>query len=1642
MALSIDKFRDHLTASGLLSAEDVSALLATFPEDKRPKDGEQLAKELVRQKKLTRYQVEQIYSGKGSALTFGNYVILDKLGQGGMGMVLKAQHKRMKRIVALKVMSAAGMKSPDAIKRFHREVEAAARLTHPHIVTAFDADEARGTHFLVMEYVEGMDLSALVKKNGPLPIAQAIACLLQAARGLEFAHEQGVIHRDIKPANLLFDNKGTVKILDMGLARIEEAVGSGAENAGLTSTGMIMGTVDFMSPEQAMDTKHADARSDIYSLGCTLFYLLTGKVLYEDDTLMKRLMAHQQRPIPSLSGVLQSSAEAQKPQNTTAPETGLSGLFGDTGSLSQINMETLTALDSVFRSMVAKKPEDRLQSMTDVIAALQRCTSYSSPTIRADKVAGSETNGSGGSSENELQQFLKQLSGDKRSTISTSPPRDSQKTKSVEAETLISSKSEIGTDPHTEHSLTLEQSERLRLSRAPASSEKTKSRTAILASIGAVLSLLLVVRFVMTRPTKEVQDNVVKDNSGSSNQGRIVNANSVRVNVSQTGITPYEILTSPDYEWTVPENLGSAVNTNQAEEYPVLTADGLRLIYHSFRKGGGSLCEATRSTINESFGTGEPLGPEFGNGSAGHGTALSGDGLVMVFGTSRLGGLGEPDLWQATRPTLASPFGKPVCLTALNSSARDWDPSLSPDGLTVLFRSNRPGGSLGACWISRRSSLAAEFEQPAPFALPRVTGATGYNHVAGAALSSDERVLIFSPKIDGVVGNDLYMSVRTTTQDSFGTPVNVGTANNSEAQDVQPNLSADGTILVFGSDCPGGLGNGDLWMTRRVRKAKGTAARSDGSLDVLSLVDVERDNLFPDGRWEWTNVGRTALKSSGKMAHLQIPLTLSDDYRLTLRVQKRGTMPEEGLVLGLRVAGYPSSMTLGYERDGKVHNGFEAPHVMHGERFPSDREFTLEVTVRGRTVEARLDEQTIFRFEGNPAELVGPGEKFWARRDSRQLSLGGAPDFWQINSFEYLSLVSQPPVGSTPSVAIAPFDAKQARAHQDAWARHLGTMVETTNSVGAKMILIPPGEFQMGSTPEEIANGLKIVDAANLPPEAFERSRITEEKPQHPVTITRPFCMSATEVTVGQFRRFVDGTKYWTQGEQFGAGNSNTWTVPKDVKPENVKITWRTPGYAATDEHPVTQVTWGDAIAFCNWLSEQELLEPCYESSGKLDWKLTQGANGYRLPTEAEWEYSCRAGTTTQFSYGDEAGQINEYGWSGESNVSNPQPVAGKRPNPFGLHDMHGNVREWCYDWYSSEFYAEPSPTDPIGSEFGTDRVMRGGRWNNHSVNARSAFRNDINPFLRNTQGGFRVVRAPLPSPTATDILVSLDEGWSSPENLGPAVNSKQSDAYPFVSADGLTLLFSSKRAQGQSGFDLWECKRSSVDEPFQTATNLPRVVNSFAADESPCLSADGLQLVFASNRPGSEGDLDLYLCRRSDPESKWSPPENLMSPINASGREDNPSFSPDGLTLYFASNRPNGQGATDIWSAHRDSRDASFGEPKNLGPLVNSKDDETHFRPTADGRAAILSRSESNARSSLWLVLQKTADGPFITIRPLNPIADEAASVKAPAISSDGRTLYFQSKRSGGQGDDDLWQVQRRPKSAGTTSTRTVEIK
>lgn len=232
--------------------------------------------------------------------TLGKYQLLEKIGQGGMGTVYKAFHALLKRIVALKVLPPNRLKDPQAVSRFRREIEAAGRLDHPHIVRTSDADAADGQHFLVMEWLAGQDLAKYVRERGPLPIEEGCDFIQQAALGLECAHQHGMVHRDVKPSNLLVttsaDGTPLVKVLDLGLALLQANDSAGED---LTSANRVIGTYDYIAPEQAMNAHEVDARADIYSLGCTFYFLLTARAPFQGKSETQKLLSHQRdEPTP------------------------------------------------------------------------------------------------------------------------------------------------------------------------------------------------------------------------------------------------------------------------------------------------------------------------------------------------------------------------------------------------------------------------------------------------------------------------------------------------------------------------------------------------------------------------------------------------------------------------------------------------------------------------------------------------------------------------------------------------------------------------------------------------------------------------------------------------------------------------------------------------------------------------------------------------------------------------------------------------------------------------------------------------------------------------------------------------------------------------------------------------------------------------------------------------------------------------------------------------------------------------------------------------------------------------------------------------------------------------------------------------
>lgn len=337
-ATTVAELLDGLRRCGLLALPQLNEMIHGDAQG-RFADARVLARELVQRGWSTPYQVNQLLRGRAGELTLGAYVLLERLGEGGAGQVFKARHRHLDRLVALKLIRKENLQAPEAVARFQREIKAIGQLDHPNIVRACDGGPLGNSFYLAMDYVEGTDLARLVKTTGRLAVPQAIDYVCQAALGLQYIHEHGLVHRDIKPSNILVTTGAAspvVKILDLGLVRILRSWSE--QGPTLTEEGAVMmGTLDYMAPEQALDFHQADIRSDIYSLGCSFFYLLAGRAPFADGTPAQKLIKHQQAEPPAV--------EAVRP-------------------------EVPALVAQVVRKMMAKRPEDRYQTPLQVVQAL------------------------------------------------------------------------------------------------------------------------------------------------------------------------------------------------------------------------------------------------------------------------------------------------------------------------------------------------------------------------------------------------------------------------------------------------------------------------------------------------------------------------------------------------------------------------------------------------------------------------------------------------------------------------------------------------------------------------------------------------------------------------------------------------------------------------------------------------------------------------------------------------------------------------------------------------------------------------------------------------------------------------------------------------------------------------------------------------------------------------------------------------------------------------------------------------------------------------------------------------------------------------------------------------------------------------
>lgn len=1632
-SISMEAFSRQILDCGLMKAEALAALQSQCA------DAEQLARRLVKEKHLTAFQAQQLYAGKGRALVLGNYRILDKLGEGGMGMVLKAEHLRMKRLVALKVLSPKVVKNPEALARFHREVEAAARLEHPNIVAAYDADEANGTHFFVMQYVEGKDLAGHVRAQGPLSPDRAVNCVLQAARGLDFAHKRGVIHRDIKPANLLLDKEGTVKILDMGLARIEGETGAQAE---LTSTGAVMGTVDYMAPEQALSTKTADARSDIYSLGVTLWFLLKGKPLFEGDSLMARLIAHRESPVPSLSD---SSDDL---------------------------------LSAVFQKMVAKRPDDRFQSMAEVIVALEAlrpsATSVALPSLSDEQPA--------------TAQFLSGLRA--AAVTGTGGPQATAVASQVSVAETPTMVSGLNANPATDQTIVSQGSS---AQRGMTRSLPIPQKLVVPAAGGAVVLLGIIAAMFAFRPKSDAP----VPGAGFGGQEPVVTATAVP-DLLGAGANPepaagmqtgnYALrfdgtggVEFPDFDYdpTQPLTMEAWVKlepTDRDRALLILTSPNHRvkiqqgMMKENLFQFGASLGQDNPPGFY-CINSPQQISQKWVHVAICKKSTEEFEGYIDGIPTGR-----KPWLLNATVPTAkAFTIGKrggtallgEIDEIRISRGVRyeaGFTPQrrFAPDEQTVaLYHCDEGTGGVvrdasgnnfhgtlsGGTWVrvdggSTASSKALRFD-----------GVDDYID-GGTLAATDWRELTLEAWV-------------TTERDSSEKGIAIAAWGPLRIQANSPQQTGD--WVTGWRDINGrhqGVGNGREFPV------------AGQKVHLAFVADEKEARFFVNGKLanvrRWEVIGGPIWDVLAKDPDTRITLAapsiitrslstaqtsgllqgLYHEFRISRRVRYRESFtPEQGwpddedTVVHYRFNEGQGDIvrdTSGNNHHGKILGATwqtlatQAATAIEPD-FPASQHPPLEEWLKGRqiltvsqygsamftTIQAALNAQK----DGQVVQVLDRGPY--------RESLG-----WKNKSG--CGLVSN--VGTLVNVAQwipHVFDTKLLRSH------YLENLKDCRLH-GFTLLGDAPGD-----QPAMLLHGYST---AGLCVEhcVFASGRTTQDQKQPYVSFHHlnsppggelPFCLRdslfAVSLSINTHKtKTADIELYrnWIYPEEPASGNHyfaigvNTEQPARCLFERNV-----------TSNLPQKQsARIGSDNASLIWRVRHNTLANKDGSSTEvkgLGDDVTIEDNLYLLPT-------------TSFAFWDQAlPQLPaaRTHWRIARNYTSGQPRQGTHHLPLTTPATQQPIRVLSEDPLDRNYLrVDPTsivvpPGDPFPGALPPGPPPPEGDW---FTRLQDRWRTTLEDRKALSPAQPQAV-VPTPQPQSLsgpelfDLLTNDEEwAWSEPENLGEAVNfGNVGGSAPAISGDGLVLVFFSGRPGGRGTWDLWMCQRASIDEPFANPVNLGPDINSDKIDYNPWLSQDGLTLLFGSERAGKPTS-DLWIATRASRDEPFSPAQPVPGEVNSPSSETSAALSGDGCLLIFSTTR--NKGDEDFWQCTRPDRESPFGKAVLLGGGVNGPHKD--FKPwlSPDGRLLLytevpLADSESSGLKRNWAALRDDANAPFANRKLLSIPAPQASSngVQTLSITADGRMLFFTANNRNNtqnprrQSAFDSWVVRRVPKAA-----------
>jgi len=1352
-----------------------------------------------------------------------DYEVIRELGRGGMGVVYLVRNKLMGRLEVLKVVGGHLVERPGVRDRFLREVQSAAKLQHKNIVTAYSAMRLGESIVLAMEYVDGDDLAKEVKSGGPMPVINACYFIYQAALGLQHAHERGMVHRDIKPANLIVAREGKkaiVKVLDFGLAKVTS---EGQADSGLTREGQMLGTPEYIAPEQIRDAQSADIRADIYSLGCTFYYLLTGGPPFRGEHLWDIYQAH-------------FSMQA--------------------GPLNLVRPDVPVELAALVAKMMAKDPRRRFQTPGEVARELTRFF----------KPAASQPSASSA----EMSRINPASTPTQTSGIGPAPARPATEgavpiparrgpskpgAEGVAWESLIEFK-------ETEESIVPAKPRpdpKPKPVLEPATAEAPVSQPPwVWASVAAGVLLLGLVAAWAAWVLKVKTPNGVIVLGGLPEQAEVlVDGGTVSVRWPDGG-GPAEI-TVPAGKHKVKvkkdgiETSGDEV-TVRAGGKEELTVRFVPLDDSRRGKDGPPADTSSRPNISKSASGKDQAWPDFVpverdrraaeavlslggavtiRGAEDEEEIKPGDGLpaapfklvrvklvnkpeLVDAGLEPLRGLSnvvEVDLSNAKnitdaglerlqslrqldvlrlRETRVTDSGL-VHLQAL-TKLRQLDlyhTQLTNEGLVNLrslaqleslnLGSTRVTGA-GLVDLQKLTNLRHLYlwdQRVTDAGLAHLKGLgqleslelvgspvtdAGLAHLKG--LTKLRHLSLYRTQVTGAgladpqaLGQINWLSLRWTPATDAGL-VHLRNLPQLEWLDLADTTVTDAGIAHLRSLSQ--LKYLDL------TKAKVTAAGVEGLKKSLPACRIIADpaaleklagssaSTVPTNGFValfngkdlsgWAGAvddydvvdGILSCKSGKPSVAIYEPVERSDFVaRVEFRLASGAESGMEIRYSGQGNGGFTSMCEIQIlddthpkyaNVDARLFNGsaWGMAAAKRGHLKPLGEWNVQEVTVRGSTIKVELNGVVILDTDLAPIrEFVGGKPHPGKDRTSGYFGIQSGPgtnqgsvqyrkiEIKELNGASGTAGLPASSVGSPtrtqvvkPTVPSAAKSKAQKNSASRKSAKSKGADAlqqgSISNSIGMTLKLIPAGEFFMGS-----------------PDSDMEAEK--HEKPSHRVRISKPFYLGVREVTQAQYEAVMGNNPSWFSAN--GGGRD--------------KVAGQ-----STDRYPVENVSWLDAVQLCNKLSDKERKKPFYEIDGKdirvPDWN----GQGYRLPTEAEWEYACRANasTPTRYSFGLYAAELGESGWFEGNSENRTHPVGQKKPNGFGLYDMHGNVWEWCWDWYGEGYYNQSAADDPTGPAEASHRVIRGGSWGSGPRIARSALRDWYVPGLRFNDLGFRLV--------------------------------------------------------------------------------------------------------------------------------------------------------------------------------------------------------------------------------------------------------------------------------------------------------------